>query len=472
MPADLPHILVIDRASDAITALIAFLRARGMAVSWARDRESALRSLGAPRVDAMIAAMRAPGIDGIELLRRARARHPGVCAVLTVARSGAGRAGEAMREGAYDVIPRPIERERLLAALQRGLAQQRLAERLAELEERQTAPFEGEEFTGRSRAITRVLEQIRHVASTHAAVLIEGEAGSGKGLAARVIHRISPRRGHPFVSVDCRALDEHMIESELFGVEPPAPLARPGRLEEASGGTLFFREVGEAPHGVQIQLLRVLQERAFQRVGGTETIRADVRLITATDRDLAVQVRAGLFRDDLLQRLGVARVVVPPLRERRDDIPLLIEHFLRELGRAHHRRVRGVTHGVLERLQQHSWPGNVRELRDTLEGMVLSAPGGRPLDLADLPQPLRDRGADNERLAIAVGMTVGEAERLLISATLDQVGHDKPRAAAILGIGLRTLYRKIDEYRIREPRRRRPSASSPGAARPGGPARD
>jgi DNA-binding NtrC family response regulator len=471
MPAAPPHILVVDRAHGATTALIAFLRAQGMAVSWARDRESALRSLDTARVDGMIAAMRAPGIDGIELLGRARARHPGVCTVLTVSGSGAGRAGEAMREGACDVIPKPVDRKRLLAVLGRGLDQQRAAERLAELEGRRMGSPEDEAFTGRSRAITRVLEQIGHVASTHAAVLVEGEAGTGKGLAARAIHRNSPRREHPFVSVDCHALDERMIESELFGVEPPAPGARPGRLEEAAGGTLFLREVGEVPHAVQIQLLRVIQERAFERVGGTATIRADVRLITAARRDLAAQVRAGQFRDDLFKRLEVARVLVPPLRERREDIPLLIEHFLRELGRAHHRRVRGVTRGVLERLQRHPWPGNVRELRDTLESMVLSAPGGRPLDLADLPQPLRGRGTDADGLEIAVGMTVGEAERLLISATLEHVGHDKPRAAAILGIGLRTLYRKIDAYGIREPRRRR-SESSSRATRTGGPAGD
>ncbi len=470
MPPAPPTVLVVDRPGAATTALIAFLRAHDMLVPWASDDESAFRALAESRLDGLVATLRAPGIDGMAVLRRARARHPDVCAVMTVA--GAGRAGEAMREGAHDVIPKPVDHERLLAVLLRGLAHQRTARRLAELEGL-AAPSVGARFTGRSRAIIRVVEQVRHLASMHAAVLIEGEVGTGKRLAARAIHEASSRRSEAFVGIDCGALDGSMIECELFGLESTASGIRPGRLEEADGGTLFLDEIGAAPHGVQVQLLRLLQDRAFERVGGQSTIRVDVRLMAATSRDLAVQVRAGGFRDDLFQRLAVARVAMPPLRERREDVPPLVEQFLRELGRAHRRRVRGVTRGVLERLQQHAWPGNVHELRNALESMVVSAPGGRPLDLADLPQPLRAGRGGAEPLEIAIGMTVGEAERLLIAATLEHVGHHKPRAAAMLGIGLRTLYRKIQECGIREARRSRPRSdrafrTQPKPARPAG----
>ncbi|MGH7730439.1 MAG: sigma 54-interacting transcriptional regulator, partial [Candidatus Eiseniibacteriota bacterium] len=209
---------------------------------------------------------------------------------------------------------------------------------------------------------------------------------------------------------------------------------------------LYLDEVAAAPQAVQIRLLPLLQERAFERVGGRTAIPVDVRLIAGTARDIGGLAREGRFREDLLRRLAAARIAMPPLRERREDIPPMVERFLREANRRHRRRVKGVTRGVLEILQRHAWPGNVRELRDTVESMVVSAPGGRPLDLADLPRPLRAGADARERVEIAPGMTVEEAERALIAATLAHVGHDKPRAAAMLGIGLRTLYRKIKEY--------------------------
>jgi DNA-binding NtrC family response regulator len=352
-----------------------------------------------------------------------------------------------MRQGAADFQVRPLNLDKPLAVLRHGLERQALAARAAEMEARLDERLGYDALSGRSRGIQRVLEQVRHIAPTRATVLIEGEPGAGKGLLAQAIHQNSPRRGERFVWVSCGALAADAVEGELFGLEPGASAgaAAAGRFEQAEGGTLFLDEVGALPPAVQVRLLRVLQDRSFERAGGSGTFRTDVRLIASTSRDLGAEVRAGRFREDLHERLGVVRVQMPPLRERREDIPLLVEAFLREFGREHGRRVTGVTRGALDRLMRHAWPGNVRELRNTIEGMVVFAEGRRPLDVSDLPAALREGERAGEKLEFAVGITVGEAERRLIAATLRHTGFDKPRAAAMLGIGLRTLYRKLKE---------------------------
>jgi len=309
--------------------------------------------------------------------------------------------------------------------------------------------WQSDPLLGDSRAIARVREQIHRIASTQAAALIEGEAGTGKGAVARAIHAHGPRRERPFVAIDCERSEPGTLERELFGGEGRAPEAGPEALARAHGGTLFLEEIDAASAAVQVRLLRLLQEHVYERLGGEAMLRADVRLIAGTRRDLRQRVDDGRFRDDLLVRLSTARIALPPLRERVEDIPSLVEGFLREANRRHRRGVQRVTRGVLERLQRHPWPGNQRELRDTIDGMVVSAAGGRPLDLADLPQPLRGEGAGPERVVVAPGMTVEETVRALIVATMEHVGHDRPRAAAMLGIGLRTLYRKIKQYGIR-----------------------
>ena len=448
MPAPRPNVLVVDRASTATTALFVRLRAHGMRVAWARDDEGARRALVGTRVDGVIVALRARGFDGMALLRRARADHPAACVVLTADAAGMRGATRALRDGAWDTLLRPVDPERLIAVLDRGLLHQRLLARVAALEDEDAQVPSGDPFIGRSRAIGRVIEQVRHLAATHAAVWIEGEAGTGKGAVARAIHRLGPRREGPFVSIDCAGGEPGALERDLFGVEAPAAAASPGGLEQADSGTLYLDDIAAAPQAVQIRLLRLLHDGAFERVGGRTTIRVDVRLIAGTAREIAALAREGLFREDLLRRLAAARIAMPPLRERSEDIPPMVEWFLRDANRRHRRRVRSVTRGVLEILQRHPWPGNVRELRDTVESMVVSAPGGRPLDLADLPHPLRSGADARERVEIAPGMTVEEVERALIAATLAHVGHDKPRAAAMLGIGLRTLYRKIKGYGI------------------------
>jgi DNA-binding NtrC family response regulator len=444
-----PLILVVDRESDATQSLIAFLRDRGFEVVWARDDAGAHTVLDRRRVDCLVTELDAPRIDGMAVLRRGRALHPELCAVVVAEAAEVGKAVEAMRLGAADFQVKPIRADKLLAVIEHGLEHQALAARVAEMEARMDERYGFERPAGRSRALARVVEQVRAIAPTRAAVLIEGERGTGKGLVAQAIHHHSPRRHDPFVRIDCGALAGDVLESALFGHEPAgadAPGSRRGRFELADSGTLFLDGIADTPPPVQVKLLRVIQDRAFERLGGTEKLRIDVRLVAASDRDLAAEVAAGRFREDLFTRLSVARIAMPPLRERLEDLPPLVEVFIRDFNRAHGRRVTGISRGALDRLMRHTWPGNVSELRHTVERMVLASEGRRRLDLSDLPVDLREAATGGGRLEIAVGMTVDEAERELVLATLERTAHDKPRAAAMLGIGLRTLYRKIKQY--------------------------
>jgi two-component system response regulator HydG len=306
-----------------------------------------------------------------------------------------------------------------------------------DLEARLDERFGFERLAARSRVMLRVLDQARQLAASRVPVLIEGEVGTGKGTLAAALHHNGPRRAAPFVRVACDA-PAGDLERALFGSASPGDAVR-GGVERADGGTLFLDHVEATPPAAQIQLLRALQEGAGERAG--------VRVIAA-GTDLAARVAGGSFREDLLQRLGVVRIAMPPLRERLEDLPALVGQLVAELNRAHGRRVAGVTPGVMDRLRRPPWPGNVRELRDVLEAMVIPAAGRRTLDLSDLPARLRDPADGQESIQLAVGMTVAEAERRLILATLRQVGNDKARAAAMLGIGLRTLYRKLKAFGI------------------------
>jgi transcriptional regulator with PAS, ATPase and Fis domain len=294
-------------------------------------------------------------------------------------------------------------------------------------------------------------DKILQIAPTRATVLIYGETGTGKELIAQAIHRLSPRKDERFVKLHCAELSENIIESELFGHErgsfTGADQQRKGRFELADQGTLFIDEISDIPAPVQTKLLRVLQDRQFERVGGNDTVQVDVRIIAATNRRLELMAARGQFREDLYYRLRVLLLEVPPLRERREDIPALVEVFIKEFNREHERRVTGVTRGVVDRLMQYEWPGNVRELRNTVEEMVIFAQGKRLLDVSDLPIPLRQqRPPTAADMNLTVGMSMPEIERAALEATLRSVGHDKQRAAKILGIGLRTLYRKQKEY--------------------------
>jgi DNA-binding NtrC family response regulator len=449
--AEKPLVLVVDQPSEATRALLAFLDQNELRVIWSRDGESAFHALDEERVDCLVTELRVHRIDGMGILRRAIERNAEVCAVVMAESGDVSIAVEAMRQGAYDFQVKPLNPDKLLEVLRRGLSHQRLVARVEEMKESLDERFGLGSLDGNSRAAARISEQIRHVASTRASVLIEGEAGTGKSRVARAIHFNSARKDERFVWVNLGALGADAAEAELFGHEREEHEAiepRTGRVELADHGTLFLDDVGAAPASVQVKLLRLLQDRdssawaARRRCGSTCGSSPPP---SAISRSMSRPVA----REDLYYRLRVILLEVPPLRERREDIPILVETFIREFNREHGRKVTGVTRGVLERLTRHAWPGNVRELRSVLEGMVVFANGKRPLDLSDLPASIRDSEHETERLSLVVGMTIEEAERQLIRATLRQTGFDKPRAASILGIGLRTLYRKIQEYGLR-----------------------
>jgi DNA-binding NtrC family response regulator len=436
-----PRVLVVLHGAEPGRALAAFLGARGFDALSVRDSESALNALDRERVDCLVCDARAPRLDGLAVLDRARARQPALCAVMVATGDTRSVALEAVRRGAYDFQSEPLDVEKLLATLRLGLQHQRLAERVVEMEDRLERQFGLRALAGQSREIQRVREQVRHLAPTRVTVLVEGEPGTGKSIVARALHHNSQRRDRRFERVRFGTLPASVLEVELFGVE-----GAPGALERADGGTLLLEGVERAPESLQLRLQSFLQGREFEHVDSGRPRRADVRVVAAADGELAAAVAAGHFRPDLFGVLAVGRVHLPPLRERREDLPVLVEELVRAANREHGRRVPGVTAGVLDRLAQHDWPGNVSELRSVIDGMVATARGRKPLDVSNLPDALRLERAGEARLEIGVGMTLEAAERKLIEATLAHTGGDKRQAAAMLGIGLRTLYRRLDEW--------------------------
>jgi DNA-binding NtrC family response regulator len=432
--------------------LVEFLTQQGFEIVTAPDGEAALNAIDSTHVDAVIADARTHRIDGLNLLDLVRRRDPEICFILISETADLDLATEAIRRGAHDFQVTPLDHDRLLAVLGRGISHQRLKERVTRLEGRLERKFGFQNLIGNSSAMVSVFDKIQQIAPTRATVLITGETGTGKELVATALHYNSPRRDEPFVKLNCAALAEGVIESELFGHEQgaftSATRTRKGRFEIADGGTVFLDEITEITPPIQAKLLRVLQEREFERVGGSQTFRVDVRLIAATNRNLEAEVKSGRFREDLYYRLNVVTIELPPLRGRREDIPLLVEAFIRELNEEHGKKVRGLTKGAMDALRRYHWPGNVRELKNAVEGMVLFAEPGQLLGVDDMPEPLRDsEGTDpGEVVPVRVGMTIEEAERRLISATYRASGANKQRAATTLGIGLRTLYRKLKEY--------------------------
>ena len=443
MKLDAPVVLVVDRASDASRALVGRLRAGGYRVEFVHDGETAFNALDSGRVDCLITELKIQRIDGLAVLARARKRNPEVCAVVVTETGDVAMAVEAMRQGAYDFQVKPLNVEKLLSVLERGLSHQALAQRAAELESRLAARFGFERVTGNSAVMTQLIEQLRQLAPTRATVLLAGETGTGKELLAQAIHQNSTRARERFVRVNLASLGEDVIEAELFGPER-------GAFELAEGGTLFLDEIGDVPLSTQAKLLRVLQDHEFEPASGGSTRRVDARVIAATHRNLEERVERGAFRQDLYYRLRVVALRVPPLRERREDIPLLVDEFLRTFNKEHGRRVTGITRGALQQLQTYDWPGNVRELRNAVEGMVVFAEGKRPLDASDLPQDVKTaaRGGEAAAVSVPIGWSMAEVEKRFLEETLRAVGYDKPRAAETLGIGLRTLYRKLKEYEL------------------------
>ena len=419
----------------------------------ADDVSKATGILETQPVDVLLTDLRMPGDDGLKLLRRAGSLSNPPVSIMMTAYGSIENAVEAMKAGAYHYVTKPVNLDELDLVIGRALKSRQIEAENVNLHEQLDQKFGLENLIGQSPAMLQMFDIIRQVAPTRASVLITGETGTGKELVAHAVHNLSPRKGGPFITVHAAALPTTLLESELFGHEKGAFTGaverRAGRFEMADGGTIFLDEVGELEPAMQVKLLRVLEERKFERVGGNKTIEVDVRLVAATNRDLKKMVAEGKFRDDLFYRLSVVTVGLPPLRERRDDVPLLVATFNRQYSEENNVPVREITQEAINLLMAYDWPGNVRELRNALEQMVVLARGDR-LTVRDIPAPIRT-GADLTKISVVrpgVTMTVEEAERQLIVQALKETNGNRTKAADKIGMSRRTLHRKLKQYRL------------------------
>lgn len=454
--ANRPGVLVVDDELNQRSALASMLEAWGYRTETAADGREALEKLREFDAAAIVTDLMMPGMDGAELLRRLRELGNAPPAIVLTAFGNIETAIRMVHDlGAFWFLEKPLQTGALRLLLERAVAQRRLAEYSERLERQLSSQGVLGDLVGASPPMREIFSLIRQVAPTSATVLITGESGTGKELAARALHQLSPRRDGPFVAINCAAMPETLIESELFGHEKGAFTGalerRRGCFELAHGGTLLLDEIGEMPLATQAKLLRVLEERRVRRLGGAREIDVDVRVIAASNRRLDDEVRAGRFREDLYFRLHVFEIRMPPLRERLADLPLLCEAMIAELNQRHQCRVTGVSPDALEWLRQQSWPGNVRQLRNALERAVILA-GSGPLgrqhfgSSAFSPSKLDAAAAAGNEIRLPIGTTVDEAERALIEATLRYTNNNRTRAAAILGISQKTLFNKLREY--------------------------
>ncbi len=445
------RILVVDDEVNIRSALATLLERAGHTVVVAGHPDEAVRELDREPCDIALLDLRMPGMGGMELLRRVKGRTPDTEIIVMTAFGSIDTAVEAMRAGAYDYLSKPIDRERLPILVEKALERRRLASENQQLKSRLEAQGGSAELIGRSPAMARVSELIDLVAAGNATVLVIGESGSGKELVARAIHRRGPRANRPFVGLNCGALPDHLQESELFGYEKGAftgaVATKPGRFELADGGTLFLDEVGEMSLKGQIDFLRVLETQEFRRVGGTRLVKVDVRIIAATNRDLKNAVHKGSFREDLYYRLNVIPIHVPPLRERREDIPLLAETFLVMFAGVHQRTSQRLAPETIAKLEAYAWPGNVRELKNLAERLVVTV-SDRVILPGHLPSEILDGLSPAGKGYGLAGRLLRDVEKDAIEQTLREVTSHREKAARILGISPRALQYKIKEYGI------------------------
>ncbi len=447
------RLLLVDDDPFALEALSGALAKAGYEADAVPDGPAALRLLGENPYDLLIAAARMQPMDGLALLDRVQDVQPGLAALLVTDRASLDGAVQAMRAGALDYLAKPFHVDELARAVDRALVRRR---RLGEgAEERESARIEAdatgefEELIGRNPRMQRVYSLIRTVAPASSTVLITGESGTGKERVASAIHRRSPRRGGPFIRVNCTAFAEGVLESELFGHEQGAFTGavkqRAGVFRKADRGTLFLDEIADLPAATQVKLLRVIQEREVQPVGGDVPLPVDVRLIAATNRDLAGEVKGGRFREDLFFRLNVIPIHLPSLRERPDDIPHLAEHFLRRFAGECGKEVRGFTERALAQMERYAWPGNVRELENAVERAVVLA-SDHVIDLGDLPLEVRGSGPSVDGAFQVNTVRLSEVEEIVIRRVLTRTGWNIKRSAQLLGITRATLYSKIRKF--------------------------
>jgi DNA-binding NtrC family response regulator len=441
-------IVVADDEKNIREGLAEALSLDGYRALPAADGEEALALVESADADLVITDLRMPKLGGTDVLNHVVNRYPGLPVIVLTGHGTIEDAVVAMRAGAFDFLTKPVNLDHLSLLVKRALESRELARKNRELEAEVEAQRRSSSIIGKSAEMKKVFDLVRRVAPTRASVLVTGDSGVGKELVADAIHNLSPRRDGPLVKVHCAALAESLLESELFGHEKGsftgAQARKRGRFELADKGTLFLDEIGEINQNVQIKILRVLQERKFERVGGEDTVEVDVRIVAATNKDLKEEIRKGTFREDLYYRLNVVNIRVPPLRERRDDIPLLAMAFLSEFSEENGKKLEGFDPKARQALYAYPWPGNVRELRNSVESAVVMASSGL-IGLDDLPPGVRSSGEERD-VRVPIGSTLEEAEKILIRETLAALGGNKSRSAEVLGIGRKTLYQKIEEY--------------------------
>jgi len=452
-------VLVVDDERNTRIVLKKLLAGKGYEVDVAEDGEEALRWLKVHQCDVMLIDYKMPGLNGVEVCRKVRELYPDITPIIVTAHGTIDTAVRAMREGAYDYLTKPVNPDELLMTLAKTLEHRKLEHKVEELRREVTERYQFHNIVAKSKVMQEVFTRIEKASGTDVTVFVQGETGTGKELVARAIHFNSPRKSGPLVALNCISFQENVLESELFGhVEGAFTGAirdKPGRFEMADRGTLFLDEIDLIPPNVQAKLLRVLEEKKFERVGGTNQIEVDIRLISCTNRNLREEVANGGFREDLFHRINVLPIQLPPLRDRREDIPLLVNHFLEKANRTTDKRIRMVSPAAMQRFFLYSWPGNVRELENAIDSSVVLCDGDT-IELKHLPPTLATEaeaeappsGADNIE-EMRLPDNVDMFERHLIIQALAKSDQNTTAAASLLGISPRTLRNKIQKHRLR-----------------------
>lgn len=447
---DKPTVLVIDDEKNIREGLRSALKMEGFEVVASEDGLDGLEKYKTLGADAIILDLKMPKLGGMDFLKQAHGLDCEAPIIILTGHGGVDDAVEAMKRGAYDFLTKPVNIDKLVLILNRAINENLRRCRQTQLEELVDEKYSFQNIIGNSKSFQKVLNIVKQVAPTDASVLITGESGTGKEVIANSIHTNSKRAKNAFIKVHCAALPEALLESELFGHEKGAftgAIARKrGRFELADGGTIFLDEIGEISPNVQVKLLRVLQEQEFERVGGEETLKVNIRIITATNKNLKKLVEEGKFREDLYYRLNIINIWLPPLRDRKEDISLFCEHFLKAFSQKHGKKIKTLSPKVSKLFENYNWPGNVRELQNLLENLVVLSP--ESVINEDMVPDYIAGGTSTTNIHIDIGITMDEIEKQAILATLDYTSWNKSQAAKILNIGRKTLLRKLEEYGV------------------------
>ena len=450
------HILAVDDDPGHLTTLKTIIKSWGYEVSVADDGAKAVENIKERPFDLILMDVRMAEMSGIEALKRIKAYNPAIPILIMTAYSSVDSAIEALKAGAYDYMTKPLDFEVLKLTIERALDHVGLKAENKNLKEKLRSDFDLQNIIGKSHAMTELIDMLAMIAPSEATVLIAGESGTGKELVAKSIHYNSNRKGHPLVVVNCAALTETLLESELFGHEKGAftgaDKRREGRFMQANRGTIFLDEIGETSPTMQAKLLRVIQEREIQRVGGEDTLSVDVRILAATNRNLEDDVKTGKFREDLYYRLNVVMLNVPSLCKRQDDIPLLAQHFLEKYAEKNRKQVKRFSPVAMDMLLNYAWPGNVRELENTIERAVILLPGDHITE-KEMPSNITEPYSENrdwivQPQPLVANRPLEEIEKEAILATLEATGGNKSETARILGINRKTLHKKLKDYGV------------------------